>query len=88
MKTAFTLGALATLLVAGLATAHYDLDLSAAGSGTYYVPDEGDAVGFAAHGDDFHVYEESNGCAGLQEEPVDCSGDEELEPADTIVLDL
>lgn len=88
MKNVFALGALATLLVAGLATAHYTLDLAAADAGTYYLPDEGDAAGFAAHGDDFHVYEESNGCAGLQETPVDCRGDEELEPADTTVLDL
>lgn len=88
MKNVFALGALATLLFAGLAAAHYTVDLTNAGSSTYYVPDEGDALGFAAHGDDFHVYEESNGCDGLQEEPVDCTGDEALEPADSIVLDL
>lgn len=88
MKTTFVLGALATFFVAGVATAHLTVDLTPAGQGTYYVPDEGDAVGFAAHGDDFHVYEESNGCPGLQEEPVDCRGDEELEPADSVVLDL
>ena len=86
MKTAFVLGALA--LFAGTAVAHITVDLTAADQGIYYVPDEGDALGFAAHGDDFHVYEESNGCDGLQEEPVDCTGDETPEPADTIVLDL
>lgn len=87
MKTAFVLGALA--LFASTAVAHVTVDLTAADGSIYYVPDQGDAAGFATHGDDFHVYEESNGCDGLQEEPVDCLGADGIdEPADSIVLDL
>lgn len=76
MKTAFALGALATLMVAGAAVAHLTVDLTAAGEGIYYLPNPTDSR-------DHGIYEESNGCEGLQEEPVDCRGDEELEPADT-----
>lgn len=76
MKTMFALGALATLLVAGAAVAHITADLTAADQGIYYLPNPADSR-------DHGVYEESNGCDGLQEEPVDCLGDEELEPADS-----
>lgn len=76
MKTTIALGALATMLTAGLAAAHLTVDLTAAGQGTYYVPNPADTR-------DHGIYEESNGCNGLQEEPVDCRGDEEPEPADT-----
>lgn len=77
MKTAFALGALATMMFAGLAIAHVTADLTPAGQGIYYLPNPSDG--------DQGIYEESNDCDGLQEESVDCRGDEELEPADTRV---
>jgi hypothetical protein len=87
MKTAFVLGALA--LFASTAVAHVTVDLTAADGSIYYVPDDGDAVGAATGGpSDLTIYEESNGCEDLQTQPVDCMGDEELEPADTTVLAL
>lgn len=59
MKTAFALGALATLMVAGAAVAHLTVDLTAADQGIYYLPEPGTA--------DEGVWEESNGLDGLQE---------------------
>lgn len=59
MKTMFTLGALATLMVAGAAIAHVTVDLTAADQGIYYLPDPTT--------DDEGVWEESNGLDGLQE---------------------
>ena len=74
MKTAFVLGAL--MLVAGAAVAHVTVDLTAAEQGIYYLPNPADS-------NDHGIWEESNGCDGLQESPVDCRGDDQLEPADT-----
>lgn len=87
MNTTISLAAIASFLFLGLAGAHTDIDLTPAGGSIYYLPDDGDLAGAATGGpNDLNVYEESNGCEGLQTEPVDCLGDEELEPADTIVV--
>ena len=59
MKTTYALGAIAALMVAGLAVAHVTLDLTAVDQGIYYLPDPTT--------DDEGIWEESNGLPGLQE---------------------
>lgn len=88
MKAASSILTLTTVLLAGVASAHLTVDLSMTNEGSLYVPDHVDILGAATGGEsDLRVYQEYNGCPGLQKEPVDCMGDEELEPADDVVVD-
>jgi hypothetical protein len=82
------LAALAFVAV-GPASAHYTVPTSTTGVfADFYVPDEGDVVDFLPpHSDDFHVYQEDNGCTELQEEAND-PGCPEGTPADSIIVDL
>lgn len=71
MKSILALGLVAAVVAVGVAAAEpVVIDGSPAGLGTYYVNDA-----------DASVWEESNGCAGLQTAESDDCG-----PADTRVL--
>lgn len=78
MKTALVLGALATLVAAGAATAHVPLDLTPAGQGIYYLPNPTESR-------DHGVWKETNGLDGLQEEET-LLPDGTIVPADALVL--